>query len=70
MNVDTNGPMLVSGVDMQVAFYAIELPELFQDMFALDPVGAWEVDFARVVDQVIVDSCPFLPWFPWLGIKL
>ena len=56
MNVDTNDPIFVSGVDIQVAFYAIGLLEPFWDMFALDFVEAWKVDFARVVDQGIVDS--------------
>ena len=32
-------------------FYAIGLLDPFQDTFALDPVGAWEVDFARGVAQ-------------------
>ena len=54
--MDTNEPIIVGGVDIQVAFYAIGLPEAFQDVFALDPIEAWEVDFARVVDQGIVDS--------------
>ena len=56
VNMDTNDPIFVSGVDMRVAFYAMRPLEAFQDMFALDPVEAWEVDFARVVDQGIVDS--------------
>ena len=41
VNVETNDPIYVSGVDIQVAFYSLGLPELFQDMFALDPVEAW-----------------------------
>ena len=51
VNVNTNDPIFVGGVDMQVAFYAVGLPEAFQDMLALDPIEAWEVDFARVVDH-------------------
>ena len=54
--VDANDPIIVSGVDIQVAFYAIGLPEHFQDMFALDPIEAWEMCFAGVVAQGIVDS--------------
>ena len=50
----TNDPIFVS-VDMQVAFHA-GLPEHFQDTFAPDPIEAWEVDFAPVVHQGIVDS--------------
>ena len=44
--------IFVSGVHVQVAFYAIGLPEAFQDIFALDSIEAWEVDFARVVDSL------------------
>ena len=40
VNVDTHDPICVGGVDIQVAFYAIGLPEPFQDMF----VEWWEVD--------------------------
>ena len=56
VNVDSNEPIFVGGVDIQVALYAKGLPEDFQKMFALDPIEAWEVDFARVVDQGNVDS--------------
>ena len=56
VKVETNDPTFASGADMQVAFYATGLREPFQDVFALDPVEAWEVDFARDVDQGIVDS--------------
>ena len=56
VNVDTNDRIYVSGVDTQKAFNATGLPEPFLDMFALDPVEAWGVDFARVVDQGLVDS--------------
>ena len=55
MNLEMNDPICVIGVDIRVAFYAIGVPDPFQDMFALDPVEAWEVVFARVVDQGIVD---------------
>ena len=69
VDVDTNDPIFVGGVDIQVAFHAIGLPGAFQDMFALDPIEAWEVDFARVVDQGIVES-----WneavYPVLGVVL
>ena len=58
VSVGTNDPIFVSGVDIQVAFCALGLLEPFQDMFALNPVEAWEVDFDRVVDQGII---PFLP---------
>ena len=34
INMDTNEPIFVSGVDVQVAFHAMGLPEPFQDMFA------------------------------------
>ena len=51
-----NVPIFVSGVDIQVAFHATGLPESFQDMFALDHVEAWEVDFTVVFDQGTVDS--------------
>ena len=54
--MDTSEPIFVSRVDIQVAFYAIGLPEPFQDIFALDSVETWEVDFARVVDQGMVNS--------------
>ena len=37
MNVDTNVPIFVGGVDIQVSFYAIGQLEAFQDIFALDP---------------------------------
>ena len=56
MEVGANDPIFVIGADIQVAFYATGLPEPFQDMFALDSVEAWEIDFARVVDQGIVGS--------------
>ena len=50
VNVDTNDPIFASGVDIQVAFYSIGPTEVF----APDPIEAWEVNFARVVDQGIV----------------
>ena len=56
VNADTNDLIFVCGVDIQVAFHDMGLPEALQNMFALDPIEAWEVDFARVVDQGIVDS--------------
>ena len=56
VDVDTNDPIFVGGVDIHVAFYAAGLAEAFQDLFALDPVEAWEVDFACVVDQGVVCS--------------
>ena len=56
VNVHTNDPIYVSDVDIQVAFYATGLLEPFQDIFAIDCIDAWEVDFARVVEQGIVDS--------------
>ena len=52
VSVDTNDSIFASGV----AFCASGLPEPFQDIFARDPVEAWEVDFARAVHQVMVDS--------------
>ena len=74
-DVDTNDPICIRGVDIQVAFYAVGLPDPFQDMFARDPVEAWEVDVARVVDGALwipgMPLCiPFLLWFLWVGIKL
>ena len=50
------------------------LPEPFKDMFALDPVEAWEVDIARVVDQgwneFVYAVYTVLAVVPlWVGIK-
>ena len=56
VSVDTNDPIYVCGVDMQVAFHTMGLLEPFQDLLALDQVEAWEIDIARVVDRGIVDS--------------
>ena len=39
-----------------MAFYAIGLPEAFQEMFAFDRVEEWSVDFAHVVSQGLADS--------------
>ena len=48
VNVDTNDAIFVNADGTR-------LPEPPQDTFALDPVEAWEVDVARLVDQGILD---------------
>ena len=40
VNVDTNDPIFLSGVDTQVVFYAMGIPEAFRDVFAFDPIEA------------------------------
>ena len=56
VNVDANDLIFVCGIDTQVAFHATGPPAAFHNMFALEPIEAKEVDFARVIDQGVVDS--------------
>ena len=48
VRADDQEPLFISGVDIEVAFYAIELPEWLRPLFCLEPVAAWRVGVTEV----------------------
>ena len=53
LRLDGQGPIFVSGVDIEVAFYAIQLPDWLRPYFCLAPVAAWRLG-VTVIDGVAV----------------
>ena len=63
IEVDQGPPIEVAGVDIADAFYAIELPHEFRDLFALNPIRADRLDKALIGDLDIKPSQLVFPVF-------
>ena len=63
IEVGQGPPIEVAGVDIADAFYAIELPHEFRDLFALNPIRADRLDKALIGDLDIKPSQLVFPVF-------